>query len=228
MNIVLLDDDINILKELKDLISNTFKNYNQIKLYSSYDELINSIDRIDILFIDIKLNNENAIDLIKRDINKFKNTKIIYITGYDYIEDIFETSPFYYLKKPITKEKLEKVYNKLIENKKNISVKFDKEIKRISKDDIIYVDSYARIINFHLKDNSIIKSYNKMSELENNLPNNFLRIHKSYIINMDKVKSYSKSEIILYDNTKLKIGRIFKQKVEDKLLNYIKETDLYV
>lgn len=229
MNICIVDDNKEVLNQIEKLVKEVFPKYNKILLAESYKEfyeLFNTIN-FDLIFLDIKLKDMNSIDIMKENIHQLRGAKVVYITGYDFAEAIFETNPFYYLKKPITKNKIEKVYKKLQQNDKSIIIKFDKVIKKILINDIIFIDSYARVINFHLTNNETIKTYNKLSIIQEMLPNNFVRIHKSYIVNLDKVKQYKKYEIILENDLKLTISRNCANEVKQKFLNYVRTSDIY-
>ncbi len=225
MNICVLDDDKEVLDDLELLIRNVFTNCENLYLYDNVNDISKVLNNIDVLFMDIKLKNSNGITFIKNNKIYLDNTKIIYITGYDYVEDIFETNPFYYLKKPITIEKLKKVYLKIIKEDNYLAIKNNKEIIRVSIKDIMYIESMARVILFHLKNDEIIRTYTTIDSIKKNLPSYFIQIHKSFIINMKNIKSYKKNEIKLTDETKLNISRNYADIVQESIMNFIRSRD---
>lgn len=225
MNICVLDDDKEVLDDLELLIRNVFTNCENLYLYDNVNDISKVLNNIDVLFMDIKLKNSNGITFIKNNKIYLDNTKIIYITGYDYVEDIFETNPFYYLKKPITIEKLKKVYSKIIKEDNYLAIKNNKEIIRVSIKDIMYIESMARVILFHLKNDEIIRTYTTIDSVKKNLPSYFIQIHKSFIINMKNIKSYKKNEIKLTDETKLNISRNYADIVQESIMNFIRCRD---
>ncbi|MBR1376586.1 MAG: response regulator transcription factor [Bacilli bacterium] len=227
MNISICDDEENVLLSIKSLLKDVVGSDVNINIFKNERELKKTLNDIDILFMDIKLKDKNGIDFIKENKELLKNTKLIYITGYDeYIEDIFETDPIYLLKKPITKEKLEKVFNKIKRQNdiddKIISLKIGKEVNNIKVKDIIYIESYGRTITLYLADESKVTSYNKISSILEILPENFIKIHKSYVINVSKVKKYKKYEVILENDKILPISRLNADNVKKVMLRYIK------
>jgi len=230
MNICILDDEKVILDEMNKQIKSIFKNCKNIFLFDNYDDFHKVLisNKIDLLFIDIKLNNKNGVDLVKENNNLLNKTKIVYITGYDYAEKIFETDPYYYLKKPITNEKIKKVYDKLQKDESFITVKLNKEVNRILIKEIIYIESMARMLIFHLSNNQIVETYNTIDSIKKYLPNNFIQIHKSFIVNMDKIKSYKKYEVCLNNDKRLNISRNYANEVQNKIMDYIKIGDLNV
>ena len=226
MKVAIIDDNKDVLNNLEQLLKDEEFGKCEIHTFTNTNKLEKVINNhLDIIFIDIKLENNNGIDFIKNNKEKLVNTNIVYITGYDdYMENIFETNPFYLLKKPITKEKLIKVFTKLNDkdNKKYLLLKNGKEIIRVSIKDILYIESFGRVVEFHLDKNEKLSFYNNISLLIDLLPSNFLRIHKSYIVNIDKIKTYNKKEITLLNGEIVPISRMKYNEVNLKIINYVK------
>ena len=106
------------------------------------------------------------------------------------------------------KEKMKKSFLEIMSNRK---------IAKIPYDDIVYIESlsdYIKVIT--VKDEIISKE--KISNLESRLPDIFLRIHRSFIINTEKIKNISSEEVIVNDVT-LTIGRSYRKAVKESLKN---------
>lgn len=229
MNIFILDDEEVIVDSLGSMLKSIGSDKDNIYGYTDYRKFLEDIKtkKCDILFIDIRLDNTNGIELIKENGIYLKGTKLIYITGYDeYIEDVFETELVYLIKKPLNEEKVEKAYLKAIEkiNKENkvIVVKTLKETRKVKINEIYYIESDARLVNIHLK-NEVLVSYGKLSDMEEMLKGNFLRTHKSYLVNLERVKSYKHNQIILDNGKVIPISRNSISKVKNEIFDYVKE-----
>lgn len=229
MNIFILDDEKVIVETLIKILRNIGCDENKIYGYTDYDKFLKDIknNKCDILFMDIRLNDVNGIELIKENENILKGIKLIYITGYDdYVEDVFETELVYLIKKPLNEEKVYKAYLKAIEkidkDNKIIIVKTLKETCKVKISDIFYIESDARLVNIYLK-NTVLTSYAKLSDMEAVLKGNFLRTHKSYLVNLDKVKSYKHNQLILDNGKIIPISRNNVKKVKQAVFNYVKE-----
>lgn len=83
---------------------------------------------------------------------------------------------------------------------------------RIPYKEIIYIESLGDYLRIHHKDQEETDSKEKISSLEKRLPETFIRIHRSFIVNRDKVSAVSYEEVTL-GNIKLNIGRSYKKKV---------------
>lgn len=229
MNILICDDEKNIVEGISNLLKQIIDVSDRIipfvKSLDLENYLIENKNKYNILFMDINLKDINGINFIKE--NKFllDNTKIIYITGYDeYIEDTFETDPIYILRKPLNLEKLKKALIKakeeILRENKFLIIKINKEIVKLRVNDIIYIESKARNVNIHL-DNEIITGYEKLSVLEEKLSNNFIRVHKSFLVNIKKIKKYKTKEVVLENGEVLNISRTYAKNSRNVILKYL-------
>lgn len=230
MDIAICDDDKNILQYLKQKIEIILEDNCEITTFENgYDliEYINSdISNPDIIFIDIDLKDHLGIDIAKKIQQKFNNIKIIFITGNaSYVEDIFEVETLDYLTKPINKEKLKKALNKAMEvikvNKEEIlNIKIKKEVVSINLNDVNYMESHLRTVIIHC--DKIKKTiYKKLNEIENILPEKFIRCHQSYIVNMEKVNILTTNKFILKSGDKVPVSQSKYKDTKEKFLNYL-------
>ena len=105
------------------------------------------------------------------------------------------------------KKKMEIPFLEIISQRKSIRVPYD---------DIVYIESLADYIKIHAEGRKEISSKEKISALEEKLPDFFIRIHRSFIINRNKVTRYNNNEIEIGE-TVLSIGRSFKKEALAKM-----------
>ena len=192
--------------------------------------VINS-NHIDLIFLDINMPEISGISFAKS-INK--NIKIIFTTAYrDYAVEGFELKAVDYLLKPISFERLLKAVNTYFEvygvsnitkNKSLtandfIFVRSDRRMIKIDFDAIIYVESYSDYIKIHLKNETIV-TRETISSIEAKLPKQFfIRIHRSFIVSVSNITSYTNDTVTLTD-TELTISRSYKKEVLERLERY--------
>jgi two-component system, LytTR family, response regulator LytT len=109
------------------------------------------------------------------------------------------------------KEREEKLALKQESNLPLLEVKADKRIFRLNPSDIFYIEGLGNYVTYHLKDKKLI-SHGSLTETEAKLPDNFIRIHKSYIVNRNHISSYNNEDIEI-KGVLLPIGRILKGKL---------------
>lgn len=231
MRIIVCDDDKNMLVLLEKWVAEYMGD--QFYRYMAYDNGIDLLkdmenyqgDTSQILFMDIKLKNDNGIDVAKILNKEYSNTVIIFISGYtEYLEDSFEAEPVYFLVKPLKKDVFEKAMEKAIEKLQNSERKFllikGKELKRVFYDELYYAESEGRKIHLYCKD-GMIEYYEKMDVLEGILKDTFVRCHKSFLVNLSYIRSIDGKEITLLNEKRLPISRMKAAETKHIVFEYL-------
>lgn len=199
LNFVLCDDNLNIVKKLKEMLEILFiKNDINAKIgfFTDNPEKVLEYEKeniVDVLILDINLNsNISGIDLAQEIRKRNKKAYLIFSTGHlEYSLIAYSVKTFDYLPKPITLDRLEVTLNRLLDDlNNNSSKKFirlnnktiinEKEINYIKKDGM-------KIIFCTLSGN--YETYGSFNKIEPILPNNFIRCHKSYIANSNTIQN---------------------------------------
>ena len=177
---------------------------------------------VDIVFLDIRMPKITGLELVR---SLKSGPKVILTTAYrEYAADAFETDVLDYLVKPVTHERFMKAIAKYMhyrswqvvtkqtlksEDEAYMFFKVGREQVRIFLKDILYIEGLADYIKVHTSGKSYIAS-EKLGYMEEKLPlKSFVRIHKSFIIALDKISSYNADQVMLNDKTLL-LGRLFK------------------
>lgn len=179
---------------------------------------------VDLVFLDINMPEISGISFAKS-INK--NIKIIFTTAYrDYAVEGFELQAVDYLLKPISLDRLLKAVNNYFEiysnsnttqiDKENrvdfMFVRAERKMIKIDFAAIIYIESYSDYLKIHLVKETIVTRMT-ISTIEAKLPSNkFLRIHRSFIIGINSITSFTNEEVFI-KNQSLSISRSYKKEV---------------
>jgi len=231
---VILDDELLAISYLK-LLCEQIEGIEVIKAFNNPKIFIQEIDRIDcdVCILDIEMSGMNGLQVAEM----IKDKKIIFTTAYkEYAAEAFDLDVVDYVRKPIQKERLvqalEKVTKLLNEKPKNQFLEWNTNLGKsnISIDDIVFIKTSeidSRDKELTLKNNSelILKnlSFKHLSEL---LPQkNFVQINKKEMININFIKVFSTSEVILNINPqqgnsiKLNVSEVFKSQIAEKIGN---------
>lgn len=225
--LVICDDEIKILKDLSMKIEELQPEKWDIQELDSMDKLRESLEKTipDLLMLDIKLGNDNGIELACEIQKKCPYLPIIFITGYnEYAQEIFRIRPIYLLIKPF---KDDKVYDALVRAEKHIHKCKSSYVRFVSKGniynidckDIYYAESIRRKIIIVTVDDRY-EVYMKMNELLKLLPDNFVYSHKSYIVNMNYIHKISNTEIILSTNKSIPVSRTRYKEVKETFMSF--------
>ena len=210
LNFVVCDDNSSILSKLCKMLEAIFINNDidaTIGLKASKpSDVINYIEqnKVDVLILDINLkSNLNGCDIANIVRKKNKDCYIIFTTGHlEFSLVAYQVKTFDYLPKPITAERLEITICRLFEDLAPSSKKFIKlnSSKVLKEDDIQFIKKDGMKLVFYTESGTH-EAYNSFTKLEPCLSENFVRCHKSYIANIDKITNIESSNYkILFDN----------------------------
>jgi DNA-binding LytR/AlgR family response regulator len=190
----------------------------------------------ELLFLDINMPKLSGIEFLKT----LKNPPlVIFTTAYsEYALDGFELNVVDYLKKPFSFERFCKAYfraEELLVLKQSVSktdliekqndflfVKSDKKTIKVKIDDILYIEGLGDYIKLYLTDKKLVTNLS-MKKLESLLPpEQFYRIHKSFIISLDKIESIE-GNMVQINTTKLPIGNLYRQEFMLFVRNFLAE-----
>ncbi len=201
LNCVIVEDEFPAREELKYFISN----HKGIKLDKEFDNPVDALkylqeNKTDVIFLDINMPELDGMSLGKILMKLNPNLKIIFITAYrEYAADAFEIKAFDYLLKPYSEKRINEVLSNLTSIKE---VETPKEVEKINKvtvflgekmvvislDEIYYIEVMEKESIIYTKE-EIYSSKLKISKWEELLPKSkFYRTHRSYIVNLDKIK----------------------------------------
>lgn len=230
MKISICDDSLEMLNMLKEWMEEFMEGFEyEIQLYDNGIDLIYEIEHTDgvapqIIFMDIKLKNDNGIDVAKV-IKKYnEEAVIIFISGYsEYFEESFEAEPTYFLVKPLKKESftkaMEKAFEKMNCQDRRYLILRKKEVIRIPLDHILYIESEGRKIHINCQKETLTY-YEKLDCLEDQLKGEFVRCHKSYLVNMKWVRRVDSKLIFLTNGTEIPVSRNKLMETKDKVFEY--------
>lgn len=224
---IIVDDEPHAI----EVIAKYLENFPEIEVVTTCGDSISAFHTlqqkgIDLMFLDIKMPSVTGIELLK---SLKKPPKVIFTTAYsEYAVEGFELDAIDYLMKPISFNRFLKAMDKTLttlgarkqstlpelastnEVNKFLYLKVDRKTVKLNVKDIYWIESIKDYVKVILEDKVLI-SKQKISILEELLPEDqFCRIHKSYIISTDKVKSYYSSAVDILDN-EIPIGRNYKQ-----------------
>jgi len=181
-------------------------------------------ESIDLLFLDINMPKLSGLSMLRTLQHK---PNVIITTAYpEYALEGFELSVTDYLLKPFSierflqavmkvQQKIDTSIKEVEEEQTSIFVKSDKKIIKLNFDTIFYIEAYGNYIKIFAE--NMILTPQTLSDFINKLPDNFLRIHKSYAVNFNYLKLIDGNQIILHNNTKLPIGKSYRKAVLSKI-----------
>ena len=223
IRIIVCDDNRLFLETLRANIRKILSAHNVdavIHIYENADSIPDhSIETTDIFFLDIDFsgNKVNGIDVARKIRSVRPNAIIVFVTNYiEYAPEGYEVQAFRYCLKSEIHHKLEQyilhTISKLKSVQEMLQINVSGEIISIPLADILYIESQEHIAVIHVSkaDAKMVKSYkfySSLSSLEERLySQGFLRIQKSYLVNMRRLKKYQCNEAVLDNGIVLRVS----------------------
>jgi len=208
----------------RGLIQNHLSKLDDFELVASCDSALEAHrvlkeNKVDLIFLDIKMPVLKGTDFFK---DLSIKPKVIFTTAYrEYAVEGFELSAVDYLLKPIVFSRFYKAIEKFRgsvqttdsilkegERENHIYIQSNKKNIKILLDEVLYIESIKDYIRLHLSDDKIMLKHG-ITAFEKELDKRFLRVHRSYIVNTDKVTAYTKNDIEI-GKIEVPIGEYYK------------------
>lgn len=242
---VIVDDEPKAIQSLTWELSHFNKDVEIIETFTSPEKAISFLNKStntpDCLFLDIQMPTMDGFQFLAKITNK--DFAVIITTAYDeYAIKAIKHEAIDYLLKPIDSDDLSSTINKLKnihtkninydkleelfykfneeQNKQKITINTDGKLVFLNIDEIIFIESDGNYSTLHLIDNQKLVVTKKLKEVDALLPEKlFFRIHNSFIINLNKVKEFIKTEgyVVMQANHKIPVARQRKLDFLDKL-----------
>ena len=193
-------------------------------------------EQIDALFVDINMPDINGLDFVR---SLQAPPIVVFTTAYsEYAVDGYKVDAVDYLLKPFSLDDFRRAAQRVkkryelenvmpsvahtapiqsVSEDDTIFLKTDHRVVRVDINDIRYVVGMAEYLKIHLDGQKSLVVLLSMKKLEERLPAYFLRIHRSYIVNMKKVMEVTKNRIVMDADTYLPVGDIYKESLSTYL-----------
>lgn len=228
---IAIDDEPLALRQIKSY-SSKVENLELVNTFSNPIKALTYLEQneVDLLFVDINMPDLTGLELVR---SLKKRPFVVFTTAYsEYAVEGFRLDAVDYLLKPFSfedfKHAVEKVRS-LIElvniakqsdgvaqeaipqDKEYITIKADYKTTLIKVSDIIYVESEGEYVRLHLTDGTSIMTLFRLKNMNSALPEEmFMRIHRSYIVNLKYVSGYVKGRVFLTNKCDLPIGELYR------------------
>jgi DNA-binding LytR/AlgR family response regulator len=229
---LLIDDEPPALKVLQSHISQV----SGLEIVAQCKNAVEALDvlhekSIDVIFLDIKMPKILGTEFLK---NLSHPPKVIFVTAYrDYAVEGYELDAIDYLVKPVSFERFVKAITRLKRtvgqetaghhrdykstSEAFVYLRIDKNMQKVFINDIAYIESWKDYIKVFLTSGKNLLVKQSISSMENLLSEHkFLRVHRSYMVSVDKIDGYNGLSIHVH-SIEIPIGRLYKQAVMERL-----------
>lgn len=232
---IAIDDEPMALRQIKSYIERT----EQLELVAvcrsahEAQEVLKTTN-VDLLYVDINMPDMNGLDFVRSTDGMHY---VVFTTAHpEFAIEGFKLNAIDYLLKPFSYDEFMKATNKVISlvdlverchaaesaiaqneaeasDKEVISVKADYKTQLVKVADIVYLESAGEYVRLHIEGSSTITTLFRLKNMETSLPaDSFLRVHRSYIVNLKRIASYTKGRIFLDNGEYIPLGENYKER----------------
>lgn len=219
IKIAFCDDDLSTLKELNALLAQYRIERNRDIAYTAFQsplELLANIEkgiRFDVLFLDVIMPGEDGINVAKEIRHYDNNIKIIFLTSStEFAVQSYSVGAYFYQIKPLNTESFFQLMDSVIGDCKKLQqssliLQYKSSISRIDLDKLEYCEVIGRTLSFHMVNGSVMKSTGSLNDLCSKLTpyENFLRLHRSFLINMEYIRNISYKAVTMDSHAEIPI-----------------------
>ena len=233
LKIAICDDDIQELTRISSLL-NQYQTEQEPAL--QYDVFSNAIDLLEtmkknvyhILLLDVLMPGFTGIEAA-REIRGFdEDVKIIFLTSSrEFAVESYAVDAHYYMLKPGTAQKLFPILDRIFQEKKRtedvLNIKSSSGIIRIPFNKIEFLEIFNKKLRFHLADGDMKEINGNLSDFEGYLlcREEFIKVHRSYIVNMDLTLYLGAKSLITYAKQEIPVSRLLYAQVRESYMQYL-------
>lgn len=228
---ITIDDEPLALKQIAGYINKT----PFLELTGQFESAIDAIsflneNEIDLMFVDINMPDLSGMDFVK----SLRNPpKVIFTTAYsEYAIEGFKVDAVDYLLKPISYSdflkaaqkaqdrhfRKETIVEKIDSNEEFLFIKSEYKLLRINLSDIKYIEGMREYVRIHVDSQKPVMTLMSIKKLEEFLPvKSFMRVHRSYIINLDKITTIERNRIIFDEDVFIPVSEQYKDNFQNFL-----------
>ena len=232
---IAIDDEPLALRQIKSYIDRT----DSLELVATCRNAFEAQDilateAVDLIFVDINMPDMSGLDFVR---SLTSSHYIVFTTAHaEFALEGFKLNAIDYLLKPFDYNEFMKATQKVISlvdlverchaaesavaqneaeeaDKEYISVKADYKTQLVKIADIVYLESAGEYVRLHIEGSSTITTLFRLKNMETTLPQDtFLRVHRSYIVNIKRIASYTKGRIFLDNGEYIPLGENYKER----------------
>lgn len=232
---IAIDDEPLALRQIKSYIERTGSLELVATCRNAFEaQQVLETEAVDLIFVDINMPDMNGLDFVR---SLTTAHYIVFTTAHaEFALEGFKLNAIDYLLKPFDYNEFMKATQKVISlvdlverchaaesavaqneaeeaDKEYISVKADYKTQLVKIADIVYLESAGEYVRLHIEGSSTITTLFRLKNMETTLPQEtFLRVHRSYIVNIKRIASYTKGRIFLDNGEYIPLGENYKER----------------
>ena len=228
LRICICDDDAAARAQLEELVGQYFNGRAfLLTTHSGYTDFLTAKQHLDLLLMDIDLGDGSGSELAKGVKYADSSTCVIFVTAPpEYVEEAFAAEPVYFLVKPIRSDSFQRAMDRAMarlteaRQESKLAVTFQNRVSTVALRDIIYIEFSVRSATIHTGSQPL-RTYEKLSSLQQRVDSRFIQCHKSYLVNMDYVVGLQGNMLELCNGVQIPVSQSRAKFTRETLLRHL-------
>lgn len=235
VRVAICDDDIITLNEMMEFLDRYCEEQNREITYTTFRsslDLLTEIERgvqFDILFMEILMPEQNGVETAAEIRAHDSNIKIIFLTSSsEFAVQSYTVEAYFYQLKPLQWEDFSRIMDSVLEKcaqerESSLVLRCKGLVTRMELGQLEFCEVIHRTLLFHLASGKVLESTGSLDELDRKLSHcdRFLRIHRSYLVNLDYVQNISYRNVTMTCLTEIPIPRGKYSEIKDSFLAHV-------
>lgn len=233
LKIAICDDDVQALSSISNLLNHYKTEKNVAFMYDAFTNAIELLEAMkrqgyDILFLDVLMPGMNGLTAA-HEIRSFDPAiKIIFLTSSrEFAVESYAVNAHYYMLKPSTQFELFPILDRIILEKnkteETLSIMQPSGFMCISLAKIEFLEVQGKKLMFHFDDRIVKEIRGSLSDYEDQMlcKENFIKVHRAFIVNMEYIQALNPQELITYTGQRVPISRLLYKEVKEKYMQFL-------
>lgn len=229
MRVAVLDDDEKMLPYYVEEIASAFQHLGQeaqVKSYPDAQSCLQENEPLDIIFMDIKLPQENGITVAEQLLERDPKLGVVFLSSYDsYVWESLRVRPIHFIRKEYFKDELGDAVRLCLSyyqsQHQQLVLNSGKQVHTFLLSDILYLEARGKYVVVHEqeREESVRMSFRALEEQVKELP--FVKIHRSYLVSAAAVVSFQTETVQLNNGEKLPLSKYRKEEAKKEYVQYL-------
>ncbi len=201
----------------------------ELRRFPTGKALLEAGERFDLVFLDIQMEPPDGLETAEALRRRGDGCLVVFLTVLrERVFDAFEVRAFDYLVKPVEPARLRRTLERALEDLERrrtraLLVQRGTAREVIPLDDLVYCEVLGRKVYLHMADGGVLDYYDKLADLERRLGSGFFRCHRSYLVNLDRVRGCGGGQVRLCGGGTVPVSRLREEEMTRALLRRMKE-----
>lgn len=197
--------------------------------FSGGQALLEAGERFDLVFLDVQMDPPDGLETAKALRRRGDGCLVVFLTVLrERVFDAFEVRAFDYLVKPADPARLRRTLERTLEElerrrARTLLIRRGTDWEAVPLDELVYCEVMGRKVYLHLGNGGVLDYYDKLADLERRLGSGFFRCHRSYLVNLDRVRGCGGGQVRLSGGETVPVSRLRESDLTQALLRRMRE-----